>query len=148
MARDRSEYMIPTSPTNACKSRFTCWICLSLKTPTRTNLQPDSSTFWLAPELTGPRIVPSHALSKHPCPVCSTSRISSPTRIFASSSRRLSCRFTRLWQTGYRGGGGARMLVQFAKHNYENSAWVLTKLVPQRYVDGIWQRAEPDEMPD
>jgi len=40
------------------------------------------------------------------------------------------------------------MLVQLAKNNYENSAWVLTKFVPRRYVDEFWQRAEPDELPD
>jgi hypothetical protein len=45
-------------------------------------------------------------------------------------------------------GGGAQMFVQFANDNYENSAWVLTKFVPQQYVDEFWQRAEPDELPD
>ena len=42
-------------------------------------------------------------------------------------------------------GGKPRVLVQFAKNNYENSAWVLTKFVPQRYVDEFWQRNEPDD---
>ena len=44
-------------------------------------------------------------------------------------------------------GGKPRMMVQFAKNTYENSAWVLTKLVPQRYVDEFWQRNEPDDEP-
>ena len=44
-------------------------------------------------------------------------------------------------------GGKPRMLVQFAKNNYENSAWVLTKFVPQRYVDEFWQRNEPEDEP-
>ena len=39
------------------------------------------------------------------------------------------------------------LLVQFTKTNYENSAWIFEKFVPQRYVDDYWSRVEPDGPP-
>ena len=40
-----------------------------------------------------------------------------------------------------------QLLVQFSKEDYENSAWIHDKFVPQRYVDEFWQRVEPEGPP-
>ena len=42
------------------------------------------------------------------------------------------------------GGGKRELLVQFTKTDYENSAWIAEKFVPQSYVDEFWGRVEPD----
>jgi hypothetical protein len=45
------------------------------------------------------------------------------------------------------GGGKRELLVQFTKTDYENSAWIPEKFVPQSYVDEFWARVEPDGAP-
>ena len=45
------------------------------------------------------------------------------------------------------GGGGCELQVQFTKTDYENSAWIAEKFVPQPYVDDFWNRVEPDGDP-
>ena len=42
-------------------------------------------------------------------------------------------------------GGGKRVsLVQFTKSDFDNSAWIPEKFVPQPYLDEFWKRVEPD----
>ena len=44
-------------------------------------------------------------------------------------------------------GGGRELLIQFAKDNYENSAWVLETFVPRPCLEELWERVEPDGPP-
>lgn len=39
------------------------------------------------------------------------------------------------------------LLVQFTEDDYENSAWVKQKFVPQIYVDDFWRRVDGDPGP-
>ena len=39
------------------------------------------------------------------------------------------------------------LLVQFTEKDYENSAWIPEKFVPQRYLDEFWARVELDGPP-
>ena len=39
------------------------------------------------------------------------------------------------------------LLVQFTERDYENSAWIPERFVPQSYLDKFWARAEPDGPP-